>query len=87
MNSLTILAALTCVAICYTLRVLYVDAREARRRIDRLAARLARAEDRARRAIEHADEAQTCLDMMLDLTRDEAKKRHPAARHLSVVQA
>jgi len=81
---LGIIAALTA---AYAIHSLLLDAREARRRNDRLAARLARAESRARRAVEHADEAQTCLDMMLDLTRDEAKKRHPSARHLSVVSS
>ena len=84
MNSLTIIATLTALAVAYTLRTLYVDAREARRRNDRLAARLARAEDRARRAEEHADEAQHCLDLMLDVTRDDRKAaamdRHPASK-------
>ena len=84
MTILGIIAALTA---AYAVHCLLLDAREARRRNDRLAARLARAEDRARRAVEHADEAQTCLDIMLDVTRAEAQKRHPSARHLSVVSS
>lgn len=87
MNSLGILLALTALATAYTIRTLYVDAREARNRNERLAARMHRAEERARRAEDHADEAQREIDMLVDLSIEQAKGRHPAARHLSVVQA
>lgn len=87
MTSLHLLAALTALAVAYTVRTLYVDAREARRRNDRLAARMHRAEERARRAEDHADEAQREIDMLVDLSIEQAKGRHPSARHLSVVQA
>lgn len=87
MNSLGILLALTALATAYTIRTLYVDAREARRRNDRLAARMHRAEERARRAEDHADEAQREIDMLVDLSIEQAKGRHPSARRLSVVQA
>lgn len=87
MNSLTILAVLTAVAVACTIRTLYVDAREARNRNERLAARMHRAEERARRAEDHADEAQREIDMLVDLSIEQAKGRHPSARHLSVVQA
>lgn len=87
MNSLGILLALTALATAYTIRTLYVDAREARNRNERLAARMHRAEERARRAEDHADEAQREIDMLVDLSIEQAKGRHPSARHLSVVQA
>jgi len=87
MNSLGILLALTALATAYTIRTLYVDAREARNRNERLAARMHRAEERARRAEDHADEAQREIDMLVDLSIEQAKGRHPSTRHLSVVQA
>ena len=87
MNSLGILLALTALATAYTIRTLYVDAREARNRNERLAARMHRAEERARRAEDHADEAQREIDMLVDLSIEQAKGRHPSARRLSVVQA
>lgn len=87
MSSLHILAALTALAILATIRTLYVDAREARNRNERLALRMHRAEERARRAEDHADEAQREIDMLVDLSIEQAKGRHPSARHLSVVQA
>lgn len=87
MTSLHLLAALTALAILATIRTLYVDAREARNRNERLAARMHRAEERARRAEDHADEAQREIDLLVDLSIEQAKKRHPSARHLSVVQA
>ena len=87
MNSLGILLALTALATAYTIRTLYVDAREARNRNERFAARMHRAEERARRAEDHADEAQREIDMLVDLSIEQAKGRHPSTRHLSVVQA
>ena len=87
MNSLGILLALTALATAYTIRTLYVDAREERRRNERLAARMHRAEERARRAEDHADEAQREIDRLVDLSIEQAKGRHPSTRHLSVVQA
>lgn len=87
MNSLGILLALTALATAYTIRTLYVDAREARNRNERLAARMHRAEERARRAEDHADEAQREIDMLVDLSIEQAKGRHPSARHLSVVSS
>ena len=87
MNSLTILAALTALAILATIRTLYVDACEERRRNERLAARMHRAEERARCAEDHADEAQREIDRLVDLSIEQAKGRHPSTRHLSVVQA
>ena len=87
MNSLGILLALTALATAYTIRTLYVDAREARNRNERLAARMHRAEERARRAEDHADEAQREIDRLVDLSIEQAKGRHPSTRHLSVVQA
>lgn len=87
MTSLHLLAALTALAILATIRTLYVDAREARNRNERLAARMHRAEERARRAEDHADEAQREIDMLVDLSIEQAKGRHPSARHLSVVSS
>ena len=87
MNSLHLLGIVTALAVAYTVRTLYVDAREARRRNDRLLARAHRAEAGRRRAEEYAQEAQREVDMLVDLSIEHARQRHPSARHLSVVQA
>ena len=75
MNSLTILGALTVLAVAWALRALYLDAARQRRRADRLAARNAE----LRQALE---DAEIDLQLWSEIhARAEAKDRHPSAQY------